>query len=191
MQRVAHYARLIGGALREAGTAEVDDEFLEQVFAFAALRDLGMIGVPERVLAKRGRLTARERARMATHTREGGRMVAGIAASLGLGRPRSLAMLKDIVELHHEALDGSGYPYGLRGGAIPLSARIVAVAETFDALTSRRPWRRAASNARALRALQDQAGRTLDPACVQALAARAGELAGIQERFSDRPGAGK
>lgn len=90
------------------------------------------------------------------------------------------------VELHHEAMDGSGYPHGLRGPAIPLSARIVAAAEVFDALTSARPWRDACSTAGALDAVRRLGGSTPDRACVAALVARAGEVRSFRSGVRSR-----
>jgi len=122
------------------------------------LHDLGKIGVPEAVLGKPGALTAAEWRRMREHPLVG----AQILAPLEFFAEGAL-----IVRHHHERLDGSGYPDGLRGEAIPVGARVVAVADTYDALTSDRPYRRGLANAEAVRRLGDEAGRTLDAELTQ------------------------
>jgi putative two-component system response regulator len=117
------------------------------------LHDLGKIGVPEGVLRKPAALTPAEWQRMREHPLVG----AQILAPLEFFAEGAL-----IVRHHHERLDGSGYPDGLRGEAIPLGARVVAVADTYDALTSDRPYRRGLSHEEAVRRLRGEAGRTLD-----------------------------
>ena len=117
------------------------------------LHDLGKIGVPEGVLRKPAALTSAEWQRMREHPLVG----AQILAPLEFFAEGAL-----IVRHHHERLDGSGYPDGLRGEAIPLGARVVAVADTYDALTSDRPYRRGLAHEEAVRRLRDEAGRTLD-----------------------------
>jgi HD-GYP domain-containing protein (c-di-GMP phosphodiesterase class II) len=96
-------------------------------------------------------------------------------------------MLRNIAELHHESLDGSGYPYGRRGEDIPLESRIVAVADIFDALTSRRPYKDAWSNNQAFAVLNSFAGAKLDPDCVAALEQSRAEIEEIQRQFREDP----
>ena len=117
------------------------------------LHDLGKIGVPEHILRKSGPLTQEEWAVMRRHPVTGSQIVAPI---------ESFAEGALIVRHHHEREDGSGYPDGLSGEAIPLGARAVAVADVYDALTSERPYRRALTHAEALERLATEAGRTLD-----------------------------
>lgn len=117
------------------------------------LHDLGKIGVPEHILRKPGPLTQEEWAVMRRHPVTGSQIVAPI---------ESFAEGALIVRHHHEREDGSGYPDGLSGETIPLGARVVAVADVYDALTSERPYRRALTHAEALERLTAEAGRTLD-----------------------------
>ena len=117
------------------------------------LHDLGKIGVPEHILRKPGPLTQEEWAVMRRHPVTGSQIVAPI---------ESFAEGALIVRHHHEREDGSGYPDGLSGESIPLGARVVAVADVYDALTSERPYRRALTHAEALERLTAEAGRTLD-----------------------------
>ncbi len=126
LHRVVAYSLLLG---RELG---LEAEALEQLALGATLHDIGKIGVPDFVLLKPARLEPAEAELMRRHTLDGAELVSRIA---------SLAEVLPIVRSHHERLDGSGYPDGLAGAAIPLAARIVAVADTFDAMTTSRPYR--------------------------------------------------
>ncbi len=186
LERMARYSRLIALAL--APEMGLDDEYVEHVFLFAPLHDLGKIAIPDRVLLKPGSLDPDERALMQSHAVRGAEIAEYLVREFGLeGRPH-LDILRNIVRHHHEALNGQGYPDGLRGTAIPLEARVVAVADIFDALTSERPYKPAWSNRRAFAELRDLArqGR-LDPRCVRALVSRAQEIETIQARFGESP----
>jgi HD-GYP domain-containing protein (c-di-GMP phosphodiesterase class II) len=185
LRRMARFARLIACELSAGGVCGVDDEFAERLFLFAPLHDVGKIAIPDRILRKPGRLTADEFALMKTHTVLGARIVDDILANFGLGAFPPVDMLRHVAELHHEAWDGSGYPHGLRGGAIPLEARIVAAADVFDALASARPYKARWTNDRAFARLRRLAHHTLDPECVRALIARRGQVEEIQARFRD------
>lgn len=150
--------RASGMIARELG---MDDERVELVRFAGILHDVGKLGVPTRLLRKDGPLTREERRVVELHPEYGHEMVRGIGF---LGEARS-AILH-----HHERLDGSGYPYGLAGDRIPEPARVVAVADAFDAMTSTRSYRRARPVAAALEELRRCAGTQFDPAMVRALA---------------------
>jgi PAS domain S-box-containing protein len=122
------------------------------------LHDIGKIGVPDTILLKRGRLTEREMSTLQMHTTLGEHLLAFI--------PFVSDVAHDVVAYHHERWDGSGYPWGLRGEAIPLAARIFAVADAFDAITNDRPYRRARPRAMAVAAIERGAGSQFDPAVV-------------------------
>ena len=124
------------------------------------LHDVGKLGIPDAVLEKHTPLDESEWILMRTHPEMGLTLLDGT----GRSRREILAVL-----YHHERLDGSGYPYGLKAEAIPLEARIVAVADTYDALTSNRPYRRACSQDVARRVLREESGERLDPKAVKAL----------------------
>jgi putative nucleotidyltransferase with HDIG domain len=152
--RVTKYSLLIA---KEMG---LSDEFLEILRVSAQLHDVGKIGIEDRILKKPGALTAEEFEIMKTHTTKGANIL------------RSVAQLKEMVpgiELHHESLDGRGYPHGLKGDQIPLLPRIIAVADTFDALTTNRPYQQAHDCQAALRIIHSLSGKRLDPAAVTAL----------------------
>ena len=189
LERVAHYARLIARHLAASGAANLDDAAIEHIYEFAPLHDLGKLAVPDRILLKPGRLSHGERIEMQAHTLRGRQMVDAIARNFGLERIDGLDLLRHIAESHHEAVDGSGYPHALRDGEIPVEARIVAVADVFDALTSERSYKGAWTNAQAIAWLRRFARRRFDEDCVEALALNLPEVAAIQARFADAPSA--
>jgi HD-GYP domain-containing protein (c-di-GMP phosphodiesterase class II) len=120
---------------------------------------------------------------MQTHAARGVAMVDALLRNFGLDTFPGTDLLRNIAELHHEALDGTGYPRGLVGKEIPLEARIVAVADVFDALTSKRPYKPAWSNDEALAFLERFAGTHFDEDCVRALVASRERIEEIQRRF--------
>ena len=185
VDRMARYSRLIAGEL--ADRYELDDEYIEHIFMFAPLHDIGKIGISDQVLLKPGQLTAEEVRLMRTHVEKGHQLVDAMLKHFGLDTFQHVEMLLNIVQHHHEAPDGSGYPRGLRGTEIPIEARIVAVADVFDALTSKRPYKQQWSNDEAFAALRVLSGSALDATCVEALIGRPDEVREIQEQFADPP----
>jgi HD-GYP domain-containing protein (c-di-GMP phosphodiesterase class II) len=182
VDRMARYSRLI--ALELAQDHGFDDEYLEHVFLFAPLHDIGKLAVADRILLKPGRLSEEEVRVMRSHVARGQELVDSMLQNFGLDSFQHIEMLRNIVLCHHEALDGSGYPRGLRGSEIPIEARIIAVADVFDAMTSERPYKGAWSNQQAFSALRRLAGAELDSDCVEALLRRQEEIEEIQARFS-------
>ena len=154
--RVTKYSMMIA---KEMG---LDPGFLEILRVSAQLHDVGKIGIEDRILKKPGALTPEEFEIMKTHTTKGANILRPV--------PQLREMLPGI-ELHHEALNGRGYPYGLKGDDIPLLPRVIAVADTFDALTTNRPYQRAHDPVEALRIIQNLSGQRLDPKAVAALLA--------------------
>ncbi len=185
IERMARYSRLIAQHLAATGTAALDDATIERIFEFAPLHDIGKIALPDRILLKPGRLTPPERIEMQEHTVRGAEMIDAIARNFGLEHLDGLDVLRHIAESHHEAIDGSGYPHGLHDAEIPLEARIVAVADVFDALTSERPYKPAWSNDAAFAWLRQHARTQFDAQCVDALEASAAKVAEIQSGFRD------
>jgi putative nucleotidyltransferase with HDIG domain len=154
--RVTKYSVLIA---KEMGQSE---EFQEIVRVSAQLHDVGKIGIEDRILKKPGALTAEEFEIMKTHTTKGANIL------------RSVSQLREMIpgiELHHESLDGRGYPHGYKGEEIPILPRIIAVADTFDALTTNRPYQQAHDADDALRIIRSVSGKRLDPTAVSALEA--------------------
>lgn len=184
LDRMARYSRLI--AAEVAPALGLTDEFVEHIYLFAPLHDIGKIAISDKILLKPGKLTPDERAIMATHVEKGMEIIERIIGSGGLRHLPDSDILKNIVLCHHECLDGSGYPKGLRGGEVPIEARIIAVADIYDALTSARPYKKLWSHDQAVRELQRlaDAGK-LDPTCVHALQARRAEVLHIQSHYAD------
>ena len=157
-----HSDRVTKYSLMIATDMGLDPGFLEVLRVSAQLHDVGKIGIEDGILKKPGALTPEEFEIMKTHTIKGANILRPV--------PQLHEMLPGI-ELHHEALDGRGYPYGLKGDDIPLLARVIAVADTFDALTTNRPYQRAREPVEAMRIIQGLSGQRLDPRAVAALLA--------------------
>jgi len=157
-QRVGHLAWQLAQAL------SLPAEEIELIRRAAPLHDLGKIGVPDTILLKQGRLNAAEYEIMKRHTVIGGSILSGSAVPL-------LAMGREIAVSHHERWDGNGYPFGARGVGIPVSGRIVAVADVFDALTHGRPYKAAWSVDEAAAEIGREKGRQFDPDVVDAFVA--------------------
>lgn len=184
LERMAQYARLIGRELQ--ASQGLSDEYIEHLYLFAPLHDIGKIGIPDEVLLKPGQLDAEQRRLMETHVRMGVELLEKLIGDLDLRERGEVAMMRNVVADHHECLDGSGYPRGLSGDAISLEARIIAVADVFDALTSHRPYKTPWSVEAALEQLERlvELGK-LDGDCVAALRQRSREAEAIRDRFRD------
>ena len=154
--RVTRYSLLIAKEMNQPSS------FMEILQVSAQLHDVGKIGIEDHILKKPGALTEEEFEVMKTHTTKGANILRPVT---------QLAEMLPGIELHHEALDGRGYPYGLKGDQIPLLARVIAVADTFDALTTNRPYQQAHTPDQALQIIKNLAGKRLDPAAVAALLA--------------------
>jgi len=148
----------------------------------AAMHDIGKVGIRDHILCKPGRLDDAEMAIMRTHPQLGHDLLKDSSSRL-------LQAGATIALTHHEKFDGSGYPHGLAGEAIPLLGRIVAVADVFDALTSQRPYKKPWPMEDAAQYLREQSGLHFDPACVQALLAAWHQVQAIGERLADAPAA--
>jgi len=157
-----HSDRVTRYSLMIANEMDLPSDFLETLQISAQLHDVGKIGIEDRILKKPGALTAEEFEVMKTHTTKGANILRPV---------KQLAEMLPGIELHHEALDGRGYPYGLKDDQIPLLARVIAVADTFDALTTNRPYQHAHTPEEALRIIHNLAGKRLDPKAVDAITA--------------------
>jgi response regulator RpfG family c-di-GMP phosphodiesterase len=170
-QRVHRYAL----ELAKVAAPEVCDD--ESVAYGFMLHDVGKIGIPDRILQKPGPLTSTERRLMETHTILGEQLLRGVSFLRGTGL--------EVVRSHHERWDGHGYPDGRAGNEIPPAARIFAVADALDAMTSDRPYRRAMSWAAAGRELEQQAGHQFDPSVVHAFKTRERSLRRIRRELEE------
>ncbi len=157
----AHIERIGRFSVLLAEHIGMDAEFCERLRHSAPLHDVGKVAIPDAILLKPGPLTPEERAIVETHAEEGHRLVRGSSSSI-------LDMAATIALSHQEKWDGSGYPRGLKGEAIPIEGRIVAVADVFDALTSDRVYRKAFSVEDAVQMMREQRGRHFDPVLLDA-----------------------
>ena len=183
LERMSRYTRLIAKAL--AGKYDFDDQYIEHIYLFAPLHDLGKIKVPDRILLKPDKLTSEEFSVMKDHPKDGRELIDSLMENYGLSGIGYVSMLRNIANYHHEYVDGSGYPEGLVGEAIPIEARIVTVADVFDALTSERPYKKAWSNEEAYKKLKEMSGKQFDPQCVEALLNNKDEIEAIQRTFME------
>jgi putative two-component system response regulator len=185
IERVQSYARLLAQYLSTTPRYHdvIDLEFIRLIFQTSPLHDIGKVGIPDAVLLKPGQLSEAEMAVMRTHASLGAQT---LEASLQrFPHVRFLQMARDIASSHHEHWNGKGYPQGLTGTAIPLSARIVALADVYDALTSRRVYRDAMSHAQAKQLIVAERATHFDPDVIDAFLATESEFIAIHERFKD------
>lgn len=185
LDRIAAYTRLLATRLlgRSVAGTRVDDAFVEAIARASLLHDLGKVGIPDAVLLKPGRLDDAEYAIMRTHATIGARILDDLMQVHGTFP--MLAMGAEVARNHHERWDGEGYPARLAGRDIPLAARIVAIADVYDALTSKRVYKDAWPHDAAIDYLQQQAGRQFDPDLAAALLVDHRELVAIREQFPE------
>ncbi|MFM8230344.1 MAG: HD-GYP domain-containing protein, partial [Chthoniobacterales bacterium] len=184
LDRMSRVSRLIARGL--VSSHGLTDEFVERIFLFSPLHDIGKIGIPDAVLRKPASFTPEERKVMESHVGIGAKMVDRLVQDFDLNAVSGIDCLRNIVSSHHEFLDGSGYPARAKGDGVPLEARIVAVADIFDALTSKRIYKDAWGIDQALDTLDKMASEgKLDKDCVDALRANKEEARQIIERFGE------
>ncbi|MBE9565002.1 MAG: HD domain-containing protein [Proteobacteria bacterium] len=181
LDRMSRFSFIIANAIAEK--YKLDDEYIEHVFMFSSLHDIGKIAIPDNILLNPHKLNESEMELMKSHTSKGRMMVDDLIQNFGLQNIEHVDVLRNIAEFHHEAVDGSGYPDGKVQDEIPLEARIVAVADVFDALTSCRPYKSAWSNEQAIAKLQQLSGEKLDQDCVDALVENMDKVEMIQMQF--------
>ena len=185
LERMARYSRAIAKSISKKHS--LSDEFIESVYLFAPLHDIGKIGIPDSVLLKPGRLDDAERAIMQSHVAKGVQIVDRI---IGQAADKNLVnsnILRNIVGGHHEYLDGSGYPFGLKDEQVKFESRIVTVADIYDALTTKRPYKPIWTQEEALAEVRKmQVLGKLDKDCVDALFEHKDELQDIHNRYRDK-----
>jgi putative two-component system response regulator len=178
LERVRSYVTFLASHMAKANP-EITHHYVGNLAVASALHDIGKVGVPDAVLLKMGRLTPSERRAMQMHAELGGECLAAIQRQLG--DDDFLQLGQQVAVAHHEQWDGSGYPHALQGKAIPLAARIVAVADVYDALTSHRPYRPALSHAEAREWIVSHYGTQFDPEVVEAFVAREADFARVSQ----------
>jgi len=171
--RMSHYAKLLAEAYG------LDEQEVDDLFIAAPMHDIGKIGIPDRILQKPEKLDAAEWAVMQTHPTIGSTII-------GAHERGMLQVAHDVALCHHEKWDGSGYPRGLRGEDIPLSGRIVSIADVFDALTSVRPYKPAWPLEEACQWLREQRGRHFQPELVDLFLEQLPAIREIMDRWAER-----
>lgn len=184
LERIRNYSRILAEELSQNGPykSDIDSQFVENVYRSSPLHDIGKVGVPDAILLKPGRLTVAEFEIMKSHTTIGAEALREALKRGSSGQFFQMAI--DIAQHHHERFDGSGYPSGLSGANIPLSARIVALADVFDALTSPRVYKQAIDPEIAKTMIEQESGSHFDPVVVEAFLSRFDDFKRILE--SDR-----
>jgi len=187
LDRIREYAKLLACELSNYPQfeSEIDEQFIELLYLTSPLHDIGKVGIPDAVLTKPGKLTPDEFAVMKTHTVIGGATIRATANAYP--EASFLKMAMDVVLYHHERWDGTGYPEGLAGLDIPLSARIVAVADVYDALTSKRVYKAAFDHETASKIILEGRGSHFDPVLVDSFVQVQDAMNSIRNSFGDFP----
>lgn len=183
LERMRSYARELSEEFVQMDKYKgvLDRKFVKEMYQSTPLHDIGKVGIPDRILLKPGKLTKEEFDIMKHHSRIGGETLE--AADREAGRDSFLAMGRDIAFYHHEKWDGSGYPFGLSGTDIPVSARITALADVYDALSSRRPYKEPFSHEKSRSIILEGRASHFDPDVVDAFLNREQRFIEIRESF--------
>jgi putative two-component system response regulator len=190
LERIATYSTRLTSALgrHPAYRQQITASFVRLIGISSALHDIGKVGIRDAILLKPGKFEEQERVSMQAHAMIGGRCVRDIEARLG--NSNFLQMAREIALCHHERWDGTGYPTRLAGEKIPLAARIVAIADVYDALSSRRVYKEAFSHERCVQIIKDGAGKAFDPTIVGVFLELEPEFREIARRYRDAKDAG-
>jgi putative two-component system response regulator len=184
LERVQSYSRLLAQELLRSGAYpdQLDAGFVNLIFETSPLHDIGKVAIPDCVLLKPGRLSDEEFSIMKAHTTMGAETLSAAAAKFP--KAKYLRMAREIAESHHERWDGGGYPKGLKAEQIPLSGRIVALADVYDALVSRRVYKAAMTHVTARSIILEGRGTHFDPQVVAAFLTVEQQFKEVQQRFS-------
>jgi putative two-component system response regulator len=185
LERVRAYCRLVALQLRQLAKYQnvIDEEYVRLIFETSSLHDIGKVGIPDSILLKPGKLTPDEFEIMKTHTTKGAETLK--AAMVHYPEAAFLRMGYEIAYCHHERYDGTGYPRGLHSEDIPLCARIVALADVYDALTSKRVYKDAFAHHLARDIIVRQIDRQFDPDIVAAFLARQQDFISLSLQYAD------
>ena len=186
IRRTQHYVRELAVCLREHPkfAGQIDDAFISTIYKTAPLHDIGKVGVPDRILLKPGRLTPEEFEEMKKHTIYGRDTI--IAAEKSMDAPENFLMTaRDIAYCHHEKWDGTGYPQGIAGEAIPLPARLMAIADVYDALITKRIYKDAMPHEDAVKVIEAGKGTHFDPDVIDAFTQIKDRFAAIAIEFGE------
>ena len=186
IRRTQFYVRVLAECLRNHPrfAGQLDDQTIELIFKCSPLHDIGKVGIPDRILLKPGRFEPDEFEVMKTHTSLGKQAIEHAQTTLDSNVP-FLSIAQEIAFAHHEKWDGSGYPLGLKGDEIPLAARLMAIADVYDALVSRRVYKDGMSREEAIEIICNGRGTHFDPDLVDAFMACLDDFHKIADRFAD------
>ena len=187
IRRTQHYVKVLAQHLRKHprfASVLDDDRYIALLFKSAPLHDIGKVGIPDRILLKPGKLTFEEFEIMKTHTTLGRDAIQSAEEHLGM-KVEFLNLAKEIAYGHQEKWDGSGYPQGAAGEAIPVGARLMAVADVYDALISRRVYKEGMPHDKAAAIIVQGRGQHFDPDIVDAFVAVQDQFQAIAQRFAD------
>ncbi len=189
LERMREYSRITAEELRELPKYRyyITDRYIENLYKSSPLHDIGKVGIRDEVLLKPGKLSKEEFELMKRHTTIGGDALATATQFSGLNRS-FLDMGKEIAYFHHEKWDGTGYPRGLKGEHIPLSARILAIADVYDALTSKRVYKEAFTHDEAQKIIMDECASHFDPEILDVFIKLEDRFIDIRSRFQDVKG---
>ncbi|MBA2132694.1 HD domain-containing protein [Hydrogenispora sp. UU3] len=184
IERVAQICRLLATNLRKRKKYQdyIDADFIEKITQVSPLHDIGKVGIPDYILLKPGRLSEEEYEVMKEHTTIGAKTLQEVKEKFP--NNRFLDMAIGITYFHHEKWDGTGYPFGLAEETIPLSARIMAIADVYDALRSKRVYKNAFSHAESVKIIQEESGKAFDPDIVEVFMDIHEEINEIYDRYS-------
>ncbi len=191
IMRTQHYVKIIAQRLRAMGlhTEQLTDHYINHLYRAAPLHDIGKVGIPDQILYKNGSLTKDEWTVMKTHTTIGNQVLSAARDQISEDDIEDVISIAiQIATCHHEQWNGSGYPAGLKGDDIPLSARIMALADMYDALLSERVYKKEWTHEEAIAEILDKKGRHFDPAVVEAFFVEHEHFKEIAQRFKDNNG---
>lgn len=185
LERMREYCRILGNELSQWDKFrhEIDGEYVQLLYLTSPLHDIGKVGIPDRVLLKPGRFTPEEFEIMKQHAIIGGYTLE--AAARAYPEAQFLTMAREIALTHHERYDGKGYPRGLGGDEIPLCGRIAAVADVYDALTSKRVYKSRISHEAAREIILEGCGTQFDPDVIEAFLRHMGDFVAVSRRFDE------
>jgi len=186
LERMREYCRVIAEHLSHQPRFrdQVDGDYVQLIYMTSPLHDIGKVGIPDHILLKEGKLTAGEFEIMKRHAEIGAQTLDATASAHP--EAKFLCMARDIARCHHEKFDGSGYPNGLAGEEIPLCGRIVALADVYDALTTKRIYKPAFSHERTVAIIREGRGRHFDPDIVDAFEANQQRFIAIRDELTRR-----
>jgi response regulator RpfG family c-di-GMP phosphodiesterase len=185
LERIRSYVTILATELAKTNP-EIDHNYVADLAVASSLHDIGKVGIPDAVLLKPAALNPTERSAMEMHTLLGGECLAAIRKHLE--EDDFLELAEQIAIAHHEQWDGGGYPHGIRGKDIPLAARIVALADVYDALTNARPYKQPISHGETREWIATRYATHFDPAVVEAFVAREEDFLRVYQNYCNTPG---